>query len=300
MQVYYNGNTNFPLHCWKNGHDVRKEGPHLGCDTSVKRSVVNAANFLYSTLLPTGSYLESCSGVFRTIEIIDGRERSFLYASCEKSSGTQEGFVLNTSIATSRLDITDCSPGKITNSDGYLQCMEQRSTPRSIVTGSYLKYCFAANSRFDSSKDTLTAECGGMKQYHTLEGLSNCLSSGGDVVFDNTGLACDIETSKTSEIHTASDYIPPGNYSLSCTDMAYYPCAGKNRKGLLTAKCFTNNSDPTDLINSTFLENADQACSAASYVSNVNGTLQCDPDTPSVNDPARKSMFDRLSCSESN
>ena len=119
---------------------------------------INAADFLYSELVPFGPYLQYCTGIMAIIE--EGRK--YLYTSCSIGEG------ITFKVVSSRYDITDCSPGTIdvTASTGYLNC--------------------------NGSTD---------------------FGSGNNLI---------------------SQYIPRGNYLLTCTNMKFYPCRDGGR---LEASC---------------------------------------------------------------
>ena len=79
----YFGSYSTGLDCWQEGHDIYTNHElRFSCNTTVNRDIVNAADFLYSALIPYGSYLESCTGILRTRESINSQIRSYLYASC--------------------------------------------------------------------------------------------------------------------------------------------------------------------------------------------------------------------------
>ena len=278
-----------PLTCALDGFDItfNSNEETLACDKSVNIGSRNAADFLYSSLLPSGTYLDTCSGIFRTREMINGVQRSFLYATCSDRSDRSDWPLLSPDIKSNRLEITDCAVHSIKNDNGVLSCGSTPGEIRQIVFGSYLEQgCIAQYSHYSGSDDSIQTRCrvsAYKRQNFSLKRVSQCIASGGDIVFENQSLKCDTSGSVAAEVHTASSFIPPGNYSLTCARISYYPCAGSNRQGLLTASCMrlgASYEEPNSMVNARFDNNANQRCNAADmgYISNIDGVLTCDPD----------------------
>ena len=161
--VFYDGTSDFltdfnskrssPLgleearNCWSHGYDISVSSASLtpyrswSCDDSEsKRRLlpVNAATFLYSVLVPYGSYLEKCIGVMATLE----NNRKYLYATCDSHIGSPRS---------QRLDITDCGNMDISSDgSGTLFCRSPRNLPPGVgpylPPGNYMLTC--RNARF--------------------------------------------------------------------------------------------------------------------------------------------------------
>ena len=256
--------------CWRCGYDIAISEGRLYCDKSQKREVINAATYLYSQLIPQGKYLKGCKGVLKTSE--NGRD--ILYAACQQSY-----FDCTT------LDITGCEPGKIQTvptslfiQDGYpygtheaLICKNDEAPyfPK-LVSGSYLESgCQITETDYDPEADRLTTRCSG--QQLAIGQVAANVQSGMDIIYEQGQLRFSGASGVSARIHTASTHIPRGNYLLSCTKIAYYPCLGN--KGTLTAHCYNEVQE----LHGTVMENSDDLC-CYKFIANNNGQLQCDSD----------------------
>ena len=256
--------------CWKNGHDIYLDGKaQLKCDATVNRSIVNAATGLYTILTPYGSFLNSCIGILPVRE----SGRTYLYASCDLGHFNR----VWGSYLSGRLDITNCPPGRVTNKHGIMFC-NTKTTVRQVITGSYLETCSLSTAHYDPDKDLLTVRCRGYSKLRLLENASVCVGSGGDIAYANGNLACAPASVQPAEIHTASQYIPPGSYQLTCNRIAYFPCMGKNRQGALSASCKKTNR-LSGSYSDTYLEDTNEQCQIKelSPVINDGGALACQP-----------------------
>ena len=282
------------LDCWQAGYDFYLDSKkHLGCNTSQARGMENAARFLYSLLIPYGSYLPGCTGLLKTHE----GSRYYLYASC-RPSGVNKNTVLNTQ----KIDITDCPAGHLVNQLGNLVCKTSASPRRQIVSGSYLySGCDVADSDYNPVLDQITTRCRNIP--YSISGVKSAIDSGKDVVYQDQGLKFTDPSKEPAAIHEASLYLPPGNYTLSCRDAAFFPCMGQAGKGLLVAKCLPANipaQDELSRFKSAFLEDADERCAMHNmgYISNINGQLVCDPEIVfNYNeDPTQADLVETLKC----
>lgn len=278
-----------PVQCAQEGYDLRKGSTtDLACDTSVIRPYENAARFLYSALVPYGSYIHSCTGILRTRE----NDRFYLYASCRPENATDRGNNLRDTFSPNRLDITDCT-GNIENINGVLKCTDSPVVPRRILSGSYLEDCNLSASYYDPDTQILYAVFPDdvsigigfteIDPYYsiTLENAGECIGAGKDIAKIDLILVCQHNIYKEVKEYTASTVIPAGNYLLTCKNMIYYPCLGVDGQGLLAAGCASvQNGMMPNLFLEAHLSDADDKCRMANmgYVSNVNGELVCDPD----------------------
>ena len=267
--------------CWKMGFDLIKgEETDLACDSSSPSSVERASNFLYSALVPFGSYLSSCTGILQSQE----ENQTILYASCLERQGGRRS-VANSFYKPNRLDITNCQ-GEIINTNGVLECTGSTVTPKQVLTGSYLESCSLSYASYNFETDNLYAFCGygsdtGDTPYsafygYNLENASNCIGSGKDIVWVGNKLECRDDSEKEVTRHTASLKLPLGNYLTTCSRVAFYPCMGSSGLGVLAAQCANKKNDFIE----TRLEDRDVKCRMAEmgFVSNINGVLKCDPD----------------------
>ena len=294
--MFHHQREGISLDCWRDGHDidvVDEWHQCCMCNTSIDRERINAAKFLTSTLIPAGSYLNSCIGLLKTKERdLDGAMRDYLYASCLRSS-SKLSYIRDNSddgaIIYNRFDITDCDEDRIENISGRLECREEPQARRKIVYGSYLfQGCNAALTTYIESEDRLYTCCEHSKCILSialidsglfLENIQDCINNGMDITYTNYMLQCS-QGSTSARIHTASKYIPAGNYVLTCTHIAYFPCAGVNGKGLLVARCLKN--EPRLWFGwrgafpvSVYMENKDNCISELGYVRNNNTGLIC-------------------------
>ncbi len=74
------------LNCWRDGFDIIKGKDKFSCDRSISKPIINAVHFLYSVLIPNGSYLDSCISILKTRELVNSEMRSFIYATCKTNS----------------------------------------------------------------------------------------------------------------------------------------------------------------------------------------------------------------------
>ena len=153
---------------------------------------------------------------------------------------------------------------------------DRRTSLRKVISGSYLETCSLPTAHYDPDKDLLTVEC--YSNFRLLENASVCVSSGGDIVYADQELACAPASNQAAEIHTASQYIPPGSYQLTCTRIAYFPCMGKTRQGALSASCQKPDSCSGDY-RDTYLEDTSEQCQVRELdpVINDGGALACQP-----------------------
>ena len=79
--------------------------------------------------------------------------------------------------------------------------------------------------------------------------------------------------------HNVSEWIPRGNYLLTCKDIKFFPCLGENKQGRLEAQCALDSRGERRYVQS-FLEDGDSVCRLANmgYISNINSKLVCDPE----------------------
>ena len=162
----YNGMPSSPLglkdarNCWSHGYDISVNSEELNlqrywsCERSEskrRQPPINAAMFLYSMLVPYGSYLEKCIGVIATLE----DNRKYLYATCDS---------FLSSLRSQKLDITDCENMDITSDgSGTLSCRSPRNLPPGVAPylppGNYILTC--RNARY--------YPCGGRNKSGQLE-----------------------------------------------------------------------------------------------------------------------------------
>ena len=175
--VYYNssedtlGSTRaVPLsnarECWQRGYDIKLDGSYLICDENVSRTPVNAATFLYSLLVPYGSYVNDCTGILVTMEEND---QKYLYATCGLVNVTLEGYP-------QKLNITDCDDMDISYDTGLrrLICSEPptnlpNGVGRFLPPGNYLITC--TSMRFSpcgaEGRGLLEASCTGVTRNYS-------------------------------------------------------------------------------------------------------------------------------------
>ena len=252
--------------CWRQGYDIKALSvSSLTCDTSQQKTPKNVAKSLNSVLVPYGNYLDSCAGTMRTIE----NGRSYLYSSCDQIDYSPFPW----DYIPGRLDITDCKLGNISNEDGHLTCQETSDYSRQILSGTYLQHCNIEDTYYLKDAQQMTTVCPGKSLTQSIP--DDCLGSGRDIIFQNGSLKCIQSESDTVAIHTASPYLPPGNYLLTCRKPAFFPCLGRNRQGRLVAEC---QKEFGDLVSAS-LEDGDSPCrmDQLGYVANKDGVLVCDP-----------------------
>ena len=272
------------LDCWQSGYDISIDRRHrFSCDTTVQRDVVNAASFLYSALIPYGSYLENCTGILRTRESINNRMRSYLYASCDLGlfstilpSSTGKDFAM-----VQKIDITDCPAGHIASHEGELSCTSEEGPRRTIVSGSYLNSgCDLVETYYDVNDDRIHTQCDGSPV--SISGVTEAIDLSMDVIYQNGHLAFAHTPAGAATVHQASLYLPAGNYTLTCVEAAFFPCMGEAGKGMLLARCMTGDKgvDFPRGFKNTVLEDTNSPCAMNNmgYISNIRGNLVCDPD----------------------
>ena len=285
------------LDCWQAGNDIYFNGEELGCNTSTTRDVENAARFLYSTLIPYGSYLENCIGLLKTLENFNDKTHYYLYASCRTVINQ-----IKVVFRPQKIDITDCPAGHLINRDGNLICATAATPQRKVVSGSYLTSgCDVADSYYSPTLDRITTRC--HKKLLSVSGVKSAIHSGKDVVYRNQSLEFADTSQGAASIHEASLYLPAGNYAVSCRNAAFFPCMGQEGKGLLVATCLSTDITgiiPVSSYKNAFLEDADNQCSMHNmgYVSNINGELVCDPDVEFdyEEDPTQAELVKHLQC----
>ena len=205
--------------------------------------------------------------------------RSYLYSSCITANAPRnadyDGFM------TSKLDITDCHAKTIVNENGRLKCQENSVYSRKILSGAYLEHCDITATYYFEEAQWLTTICSGKQVSKNIP--DTCFGSGRDIIYHNGTLECIESESGIVAIHTASPYLPPGNYLLTCHKPAFYPCLGHDRKGKLVAKCQIDEIAlwkglPEALVPAS-LEDGDNPCrmDQLGYVANKDGVLVCDP-----------------------
>lgn len=263
-------NITTPYDCWLSGYDVKKVNLHmLACDLSQKKDPVNIADFLYSSLVPYGNYVDNCIGTLRSRE----NNSSFLYSSCFTPESRFR-------LRMNKLDITDCTNRSLSNNNGYLECLDAPVDSRKVLSGSYLDSCMITRTYYYEESQKLETYCSGKTL--SLQVTNECLGEGKDIIYDNGVVLCVETPSRQVLSHQASPYLPPGNYLISCTRAAFYPCLGSNGQGKLVAECKNNNKDMVP----TFMEDSETRCrmDQLGYVSNIDGELVCDPDIPFNNE----------------
>ena len=260
-----------PESCWRQGYDVKALSPFdLACDISQQKTPRNAATSLRSILVPYGSYLDSCLG---TISIEENNFR-YLYSSCAKAGVPT--VIVNyrpQDIITNKLEITTCNSKNIVNEEGRLKCQENSVYSRKILLGTYLQHCTITATYYFEESRWLTTICPDGRVSTNIP--DTCFGSGRDIIYQNGSLECVESNSSAVEVHVASPYLPPGNYLLSCTKQAFYPCLGHNRKGRLVAEC----QNTKGVLVPASLEDGDNPCrmDQLGYVANKDGILVCDP-----------------------
>ena len=286
--------TSIDLDCWQAGHDIYFDHVQsLNCDTSETGDVVNAARFLYSTLIPAGKYLETCTGLLKMPVNVNGTTRYYLYASCRAWS------IHKPPSWAQKVDITDCPAGQLVNRKGDLVCPDFFRPRRKIVSGSYLTSgCDVAESYYNASVDKISTRCEGID--YSISNITSAINSGKDVVYRNQSLEFANTSQGPASIHEASLYLPPGNYTLSCRNAAFFPCMGQAGQGLLVAKCLPAEAYGKRDYKSAFLEDADDHCAMHNmgYVSNIDGNLVCDPDIEFnyEENPTEAGLLEHLQC----
>ena len=154
--------------CWVRGFDIiygtGSNNPYLSCNRRLPRVRVNAADFLYSELVPYGEFLSGCTGLLVTKE----ESNTYLYATCDSTENGE---------TPQRLNITDCPPGSVAlnHTSGLLSCSgstsyqstsqtgETHPVSRFIPRGNYLLSC--KNIKFfpclgTNAMGRLEADCG--------------------------------------------------------------------------------------------------------------------------------------------
>ena len=303
-----------PGSCWSQGYDLTKgSDTELSCDTTKQRVPEDASRFLYSAPLPYGSYLDKCTGLLKTVE----NNREYLYASCLIAGwgrGPSDKYYKK-----NRLDVTDCQNEIISDKAGILKCSNSPVRLRQLLSGSYLASCNLSGTLYDPmhSRMVLKTNCGFLCgpacddniTNYSLYDAEDCIGSGKDLRFiiDNVApypkpsgndLICVDDSTREVRVHTASSYVPAGNYLLTCRQIAFYPCMGPNRQGVLTAQCL----DERGIFQETQLVDGDSECrmSNMGYVSNIYGHLRCDPDIPFNNESPtqRTDLLPHFQCNE--
>ena len=306
-----------PESCWSQGYDLTKGSfTDLLCDTTEQRVPEEVSRFLYSAPMPYGSYLTNCTGIIRTLE----NNRYFLYAACLKagygSSPSDSYYRKN------KLDITNCQSDINSDESGVLSCTDSPVRPKQIVSGSYLSLCNLSDTYYDPDHifDQITSVCGFNQTLLQFSNAGSCIGLGKDIafIFDSpdptqeepsfpeaddcsengttrykprplgfrisfrNGPICKEDPTKEARLHFASRYIPSGGYLLTCRKIAFYPCMGPDRQGVLSAQCLNAQGK----FQETQLAYADSECrmSKPGYVSNINGQLHCEPNSPFDNE----------------
>ena len=258
--------------CWAQGYDLSKGNDmDLYCNTDIHKASgkEDAAQFLYSSLVPFGSYLQSCTGVLQTRE----NDRVYLYASC---TADKISHYVHLEFIPDKLDITDCK-SEIVNHYGSLACGDTPVKPRHILSGSYLESCELSRSYYEPDTQKLHSVCGDREIHHlTLNNADSCIGKGKDIAFINKELVCQDSLSNEVRQHTASKYVPAGSYLTTCTRISFYPCMASDGRGLLSAKCASQKQSGHFIEAS--LTDSNNICSMSSlgYVSNIEGRLVCD------------------------
>ena len=276
--------------CWQSGHDIYIDRDiQIQCNDSVIRSPDNAALGLYTLLTPYGNYLDSCTGILQ----VRDSGRNYLFASCNVGEYNR----LFGTLQSRGLDITDCPAGRVSNNHGSLECKDI-SAVRKVITGSYLESCSLTTAYYSPDNDRLKVKCNFLDK--VLDNASLCVNSGGDIAYLDDELAC-IEPSsgRPSEIHTASQYIPPGSYPLTCNKIAFFPCMGENRQGVLSASCKKGSRYHSCDYMETRLEDTDSHCriKELGIIRNSGGTLVCNPDESFMaSDEEKEQLKERLQC----
>lgn len=277
----------FPLDCWRNGLDIDLHAPGLAsfvfmCNETHKYpKPVNVADFLYTHLIPGGYLTNQCGYMLKTRELIDGEWQSFLYTTCSQKtylSPLRRGVPYKIRIMPSREDRVGLSDGK-----GSFATHQQMA--KKIIYGSYLNSgCDIGLTDYSVEKDQLTTVCytGSESIPYTLNKTASCVEQSLDITFDEAGLTCQPGT-LASTVHTASYYLPAGNYHISCAHSAYYPCLGENNRGMLVTRCLRNPTGPKGsqvrLEVTATLDDSDDLCqmNSVGYISNFDSVLRCDP-----------------------
>ncbi|KEQ14992.1 hypothetical protein GZ78_24200 [Endozoicomonas numazuensis] len=276
-----------PLECWEKQNDIAfNDDGYLYCNTSITYpEAINAAVFSFTELIPTGDYTERCGFMLKTKENTDEGLKSFLYATCYNYGYNfpiknytprdyKDIWIRNT--YTIKSDITNCPPGGLHYENRGLKCVSYYNIPKhKIVYGSFLKSaCDIGYTFYGSNSDRLGTVCN--DKALELNGVSDCIADGKDIVFEDDKLQCK-PGELVAEIHTSSDFLPAGNYLITCVNSAYYPCLGENHQGLLVTQCITGGTYYS--VKTLTLENADEKCKmgGAGYISNLNSALTCDP-----------------------
>ena len=322
-----------PESCWSQGYDLAKgRCTDLSCDTTTQRTPDEVSRFLYSAPMPYGSYLAKCTGIIRTLE----NNRYFLYATCLKAGhgpNPRDNFYQK-----NKLDITDCQNDINSDELGALSCTDSPVRPKQILSGSFLSSCNLSDTYYYPDHDLRYIESVRRFDQKSLSLLfaNSCIGSGKDITFsfnspsplpeetslsegvscpdDDTSstrykppsskytargsLICKEDSTKEVRPHTASRYIPAGNYLLTCKKIAFYPCMGPDRQGVLSAQC----RNAQGIYQETQLAYGDSECrmSKPGYVSNINGQLHCDPDSPFDNEDTTQGadLLPHFQCNE--
>ena len=299
--------------CWSKGYNLKKtsDGKKLTCDKSKKRTPVNAAEFLSSSIVPYGSYLDSCTGLLQTRK----GDQSYLYASCMYDGAPSLLYdYYGKFYFSQKINLANCPPGGIFSHNGHLTCSPGHAKPRTILSGSYLDQCKITGTYYEPDTGRLETLC--EKQKLVLENASQCLGEGKDIIVvhqssltqwlqslyfgtepQTTSLECIEKESGEVVMHTASSYLPPGDHLLTCKKAAYYPCLGENKQGLMVAEC----ADICGHFIETMLEDTNKNCriSELSYISNKEGELTCKPGSKfNVNKTGIPNLLDHFQCNQ--
>ena len=305
-----------PGSCWSQGYDLAKGNcTDLLCDTTTQRMPDEVSRFLYSAPMPYGSYLRKCTGIIRTLE----NNRYYLYAACLQAGWLSNSSDIH--YTKNRLDITDCQNNIDSDTAGVLSCTDAPVQLKQILSGSYLSMCNLSDTNYDpdSGFNHIDSICGYFPKPVTLDEAGLCTGSRKDIAFTSDSIyprqresplpeadncsengtsptfyrspprlsvskapVCMEDPTKEVRLHIASRYIPAGSYLLTCRKMAFYPCMGPDRQGVLSAQCL----NPQGKFQEAQLAYGDSECrmSKPGYVSNISGQLHCDPDSPFDNE----------------
>ncbi|WP_034833871.1 hypothetical protein, partial [Endozoicomonas numazuensis] len=214
------------LECWEKKNDIAfNDDDYLYCNTSITYpDPINAADFSFTELIPTGDYTERCGFMLKTKENTDEGLKSFLYATCHDYdipiiNYTPANFEIIWKFNTHAIksDITNCPPGGLRYENRGLKCTSNNNIAKhKIVYGSFLKSaCDIGYTFYESNSDSLGTVCN--DKTLILNEVSDCIADGKDIVFEDDKLQCK-PGELVAEIHTSSDFLPAGNYLITCVN----------------------------------------------------------------------------------
>ena len=246
--------------CWCRGYNIRWDSyNYLHCDDSTVWQPQDFRKSVYTQPLMQGVYLDSC--LFPVP--VKQKDRLYILSRC----GSQHDGPPQIH------DVTECTPGAVSvDAHRRIVCNGTEPIRRQVVTGRFTEFCNTATQRYSSTNNgSLTVECNYRSQRVRvgLDNLNSCLENG-DIKWmaEDKKLVCETDSDGTRAVlRTGSDWIPPGDYLITCSHPVFYPGVG-NGSGLLTAHCPVapdGRAFPSELQSVSLLEDEDNSVSDKTY-----------------------------------